>query len=314
MPKKKRAQYRHPQYEFRVVILSHRGNNHLQELIPQLLAYKVPRKNLLVKIADFDTAEEVWLRNQQIAVVKIPDREFNHGATREKLRQLANSKYVVFLTQDIRPCNTNFLSALLRPLREKKAAVSFSRQLPHKDADFFACFARGFNYPEASYIRTREDLKDLGADSYFCSNSCAAWSNAALNNVGGFSRVLTGEDADAAAKLLKYGYSLAYVAESLVYHSHNYNLWQEFSRYFDTGYARRELRRSLELSDSDTARGNAFASALLRQTLREKPLLLPYAMAHLAAKWLGYRLGSLGHLLPRHLCRILSMQKEYWQQ
>jgi hypothetical protein len=38
-----------------------------------------------------------------------------------------------------------------------------------------------------------------------------------------------------AAKMLMAGYKVAYAAEALVYHSHNYSFQAEFQRYFDTG-------------------------------------------------------------------------------
>ena len=31
------------------------------------------------------------------------------------------------------------------------------------------------------------------------------------------------------------GYTLAYVGEAKVYHSHSYTVWEEFKRYFDIG-------------------------------------------------------------------------------
>lgn len=300
--------------QYRVVLLSHRGLGHLKELLPLLVACKIPRKNLLVKIAADDEAEEDFLKKQGVATVKVPNSQFNHGSTREMLRHAAQSRFIVFLTHDIRPDNPNFLRLLLEPLLSGKAAASYARQIPHHDADFFAVFAREFNYPAESWLRKPQDLYTMGADAYFCSNSCAAWDNTALDAVGGFPHTVTGEDSFAAAKLLKHGYCLAYVAESRVYHSHNYTLWQEFTRYFDTGYARRKLRHTLKLPATDRNRGNAFAKSLLLTTWRKRPLLLGYACAHLAAKWIGYHWGILGNIFPYWLCRFFSMQKEYWKK
>ncbi|MCX7633628.1 MAG: glycosyltransferase [Turneriella sp.] len=299
--------------DYKIIILSRGGWHNLRELIPQLLDCAVPPSRILVKIAPPDVREKEFLQKHKIAAVAVPDSEFDHGLTREKLRRRAHSRFAVFLTEDVRVAAKDFLEKLLAPLREKKAALSYARQLPHADANFWARFARAFNYPEKSELRTPHDLARWGAPAYFCSNSCAAWDNRALDSIGGFRRVLTGEDADAAARLLLAGFCIAYVAESLVFHSHNYTLIQEFRRYFDTGYARAALRHSEPLSVDDSSRGNAFARKLLLETLKQRPWLLPYAILHLASKWLGYQLGSYGRFLPVWLCRFLSAQKHYWR-
>ncbi|BCH79609.1 hypothetical protein SEL3844_17250 [Salmonella enterica subsp. enterica serovar 4,[5],12:i:-] len=38
-----------------------------------------------------------------------------------------------------------------------------------------------------------------------------------------------------AAKMIQAGYKVAYCAEAVVRHSHNYTPREEFQRYFDTG-------------------------------------------------------------------------------
>lgn len=43
------------------------------------------------------------------------------------------------------------------------------------------------------------------------------------------------KDTNVAAKMILVEYSIAYVAEAMVYHSHDYTILEEFKRYFDIG-------------------------------------------------------------------------------
>ena len=81
-------------------------------------------------------------------------------------------------------------------------------------------------------------LKEKGPEALFCSNSCAAYLVSALDAVGGFPIVLTGEDTIVASRLLSAGFLIKYVAESEVHHSHSSTLLNEFRRHFDAGYSR----------------------------------------------------------------------------
>ena len=115
---------------------------------------------------------------------------------------------------------------------------------------FLKPFRGTLDYPEKSHIRSLQDLQQYGAYTFFCSDSCAAYSNRALEEIGGFPEVLLGEDTVVTAKLLRKGHRIAYVAEAEVFHSHAYSLLQEFQRYFDTGFARRTYQTLIEVSDS----------------------------------------------------------------
>ena len=60
-----------------------------------------------------------------------------------------------------------------------------------------------YNYPsDQSPQRNLEDTNpSMEFITFFCSNSCAAYSNAALNDIGGFEEVLLGEDTVATARI-----------------------------------------------------------------------------------------------------------------
>ena len=86
------------------------------------------------------------------------------------------------------------------------------------------------------------------------------------------------------------GHKIAYCADTVVKHSHQFSLL-EYKRYFDVGFVRRLNCDLLMIGRGDEGRGAAPVSAMLRQLVRERPSLLPYAVLNTAAKWLGYRVG-----------------------
>ncbi len=221
----------------------------------------------------------------------IPQSEFNHGATRELGRRMIGTDIIVMMTQDVVPVGDDTIERLVAPLLDGRASVSYARQIPHDGADFLEAFPRHFNYPETSELRGWEDAKLLGAYTFFCSNSCAAWNNAALDAIGGFNRTLSLEDTIAVAKLLRMGHKIAYCADAVVKHSHHFSLREEYRRYYDVGFVRALNRELLMIGGGDEGRGAAFVSTMLRRLMQEQPSLVPYAVLNAAVKWLGYRVG-----------------------
>jgi rhamnosyltransferase len=70
----------------------------------------------------------------------------------------------------------------------------------------------------------------------FTSNSFAAYRISTFIELEGFpDSTILSEDMFFAAKSVMAGYSVAYVSDAIVRHSHNYSTLEEFKRYFDIG-------------------------------------------------------------------------------
>lgn len=238
--------------------------------------------------------------------------DFNHGATRELARRHLNTDIIVMVTPDAYAVDKEVLGRLVHPIASGQAAAAYARQVPHEGAGFFESFPREFNYPPVSHIRAMKDIARYGVYTFFCSNSCAAYCNKAMNQIGGFKPVLIGEDTVAVAELLRHGHQIAYVSEAVVQHSHCYNIRQEFCRHFDNGLARAEYRQLLICCESDYARGKEYVRLITQRLLKEKPYLLPYAFVQTLSKWFGYRLGQLCVHAPTWLKKCFSSQRSYW--
>lgn len=293
-------------------ILTYHAKNHLVSCLTPLLNSPLKPRILVVDSSSNDGTREL-AASLGIETIVISQKDFNHGITREMARKHLGTDIICMITQDAYLADNDALSYLVAPIIENKAKISYARQLPHQGASFFEAFPRRYNYPPTSQLRSIEDCQQYGVYTFFCSDSCAAYSNAALNEIGGFEEALLGEDTVATAKILRKGHKIAYTAEALVSHSHNYSLWQEFCRSFDTGLARKNYASLLECGSSDSKRGADYLKTMLAELIKESPHLIPYALAHASAKWLGYQIGKMSVKAPIALKKNLSSQKFYWQ-
>jgi rhamnosyltransferase len=245
--------------------------------------------------------------------IVIPLHEFDHGATRERARHELATEIVVMVSQDAYP-RPEALERLIAPIVNGEAALAYGRQLPRLGAGPIESFTREFNYPEESHTRDLRDAPRFGNYLVFCSNAFAAYRNTALDEIGGFTPTLSHEDAIAAARLLCAGHRIAYAADALVEHSHRSTLASEFRRSFDAGYAREQHRATLAIAAAETERGRIYATKLLAALASRDPSLVPYGVAHLASKWLGYFLGTRSLNAPSGWNRALSGHASYWMR
>lgn len=300
-----------PQPSIGVVVISHASKYHLPRCLPPYLNSPLKPRVLLVNSSSHDGTVEVAQALGAETLI-IPRNEFNHGTTRELARKHLGTDIVVMTTPDAYPADGHLLEKLIQPLIDKQSVVSYARQIPHEGANFFETFSRNFNFPLESHSRSLNDIEKHGVYTFFCSNSCAAYLNSALDEVGGFEEVLLGEDTVAVARLLHRGHKVSYVAEALVHHSHRYSLLQEFRRNFDTGLARKHYRHLIAVGGKDSTRGKAYTLEMGKCLWKENRALIPYATLHTAVKWCGYQLGKICYKAPVWIKKTFSSQDFYW--
>ncbi|MEO1018733.1 MAG: glycosyltransferase [Pseudomonadota bacterium] len=294
-----------------VAIITHNARRHLTQCLTPLLQSRLRPRVLVVNSSSPDGTVELAAELGAETLV-VPREKFNHGLTREDARRQLATDITVFLTPDAYPSEESFLERITAPLVTGQASVAYGRQLARSDADFIERFARDFNYPRQSQLRGLNDWPRFGSYTHFCSNSCAAWNNAALDSIGGFQPTLVSEETIAVAQLLRRGHKIAYAADATVVHSHPTSLIGDFKRQFDIGFARAQHRALLLAYEPDERRGHSYAWQLLTRCLTDRPTLLPYAVTDTAVKYVGYRLGLLGRKLPGALRRLASGQDYFW--
>jgi rhamnosyltransferase len=268
-------------------------------------------------------------------LLHVQAQDFNHGGTRQwaldqalsqSRGQLEEPEFVVFLTQDALLATQDALQDLLLAFQDQQVAATYGRQIAKPQSSWLEVHARAFNYPESSRTVQLKDKESLGIKACFLSNSFAAYRLQALQSQGGFPTNLPlGEDTYIAAKLLLSGKSLRYQASSVVYHSHNYNLQQDFQRMFDTGVFHAQ---NLWLLNSFGSAERAGVKLVVSQweflsqfdkkrDTMSRPNLLVGVLQIVKLninKLMAYRLGKAHRFLPVGIKAYLSMSKYFWQK
>ncbi|MDH2997298.1 rhamnosyltransferase [Pasteurellaceae bacterium LFhippo2] len=247
----------------------------------------------------------------------IPSAEFNHGGTRNQAVKLAekNADILVFLTQDAIFADIYALENLIKPFADPKVSAVCGRQLPHLNANPLAIHARLFNYPEQSQIKTKNDIENLGIKVAFMSNSFAAYRKSVFEELEGFpENTILAEDMNLTAKMILAGYKVAYCAEALVYHSHNYSVIQEFKRYFDTGVFQQNQSWIQDSFGKASNEGKRFVKSELQFLLKNSPLWIPISCLTILAKFVGFKCGLNWQKIPTKFISLFTMHKAYWKQ
>lgn len=278
---------------------------------------KQTEKNISLLIIDSGSNGEYkkLLTGLNAEIIEINAEEFNHGGTRQMgINSCQDKDIYLFLTQDAILANEFAIERLVAVFADTKIGCAYGRQLPHKNANVFAAFARKFNYPNASYVRSYEDRKKYGMKTAFLSNSFAAYRKEAMADIGGFpTNTILGEDMYVAAKMLKNGWDVSYVADACVYHSHNYTIWQEFKRYFDIGVFHARERWIRDEFGKAEGEGKKFVIKEIKYLLKKYPLSILEMFARDGIKFLGYRLGFIEKNIPECIKVKISMLDIYWK-
>ncbi|WP_374350065.1 glycosyltransferase family 2 protein [Chitinimonas sp.] len=247
-------------------------------------------------------------------VIVIDQADFDHGGTRQLgVTALADCDIVICITQDAILDDPTSLAKLCSAFADVDVGAAWGAQQPHADATPLAKHARSFNYSTASRVVTYADRVHLGLKCAFASNSYCAWRTSALARIGGFEpATLFGEDMLAAAKLLRDGWKIAYQADALIFHSHNYSALQEFKRYFDIGSFHQTESWLIREFGNIGGEGMRFIRSEHQFLAGHGIIWHAKAILHTAAKFAGYRLGLLSAHLPTTLCTMLSMNPGWW--
>lgn len=221
-----------------VIIPTLNAGSEIGNLLHAIQAQNYPIKELIViDSSSSDDTVEICRRIKGVQLIEIRRQDFDHGKTRDLALRQSTGQVVVFMTQDALPADIFFLERLIAPLSDEHVAVSTGRQLPKANATKMERMVRTFNYPAESSIRSADDIPRLGIKAYFCSDVCAAYNRRIYFELGGFDYpIKTNEDMFYAAKAIHAGFKIAYASDALVFHSHNFNLKQQYDRNYIQGY------------------------------------------------------------------------------
>lgn len=252
-------------------------------------------------------------KNVEVLITAVKKEDFDHGGTRRMAVRRSHADYFVMMTQDAVPADDYLLERLLLAVKEEGCALAYARQCAPIHATVVEQYTRMFNYPNVSCTKTKADLLRLGIKTYFCSDVCAVYKRSAYEAVGGFvERTIFNEDSIIASRFIDAGYSISYVAEAKVYHSHNYSLAEQFRRNFDLGVSHAQYR---EIFARVPAEGEGFR--LVKNTFsylvgQKRYLAVLDLLFQSGAKFLGYQLGKRYYAMPHALLLTCSSNAGYF--
>ena len=265
-----------------------------------------PDEVIVIDSSSTDGTEKI-AKDYPVRFVKIKQTEFGHGKTRNYGAKLAKGEYVVFLTQDAVPRNIFWLKNLVEPLKSKKIAGSFSRQIARDEAVPMEKFFYSKMYPDSSKIITQGDIK---SQNILFSNASSAIQRSFILKHPFAENILMSEDLAWALQMLREGYKIDYKADSQVTHSHDTSLKMLFKRYFDFGVSHNEI------AWGPSYFGKGFATFLQENiylVTHGKMSWIPRSLSYNFAKFLGLFIGKHNIILPRNLKqRFTTYYKGYW--
>lgn len=254
------------------VILPTRNAEHWIGRLLETIASQTyqPCEILLIDSASEDRTVRIAQSFPNVKVVSIRLEDFDHGATRNQAFTMTQGDIVLFLTQDAILSNTDYIEHMVNAVCQDGVACACGRQVARDDAPLYERYVREFNYPAVSFLRDRSDIPRMGIKAFFLSDVCSGYRRDAFTEVGGFDHPIpTNEDMLIAAKFLHSGYRIAYCAEAIVLHSHEYTFRQEFQRNFKIGRFLEMHRAALDNVKS-SGEGLRFVNYVLAKLLKRR--------------------------------------------
>lgn len=299
-----------------IIIPTYNAENYLHTLLEKIKNQSIKEFEIIIIDSSSKDKTVGIAKAYTDNVIVIPQSEFDHGGTRAKVAQLAKGEIVVFLTQDALPFDECTIENIIKVFKNEKVGAAYGRQLSYQETNLFGKHLREFNYGENSYIRDKSDISRYGIKTAFLSDSFAAYRKSALETIGWFkSDLILGEDTYAGAKMILSGYTLAYVADAKVYHSHSYTVFQEFRRYFDIGVFHKCESWILGEFGKAEGEGMKYIKSEVRYLLGNGAwYLLPEWFVRNGMKYLGYKLGQKYEKLPMWMIKKFSMHHRWWDK
>ena len=295
-----------------IIIPTFNAGRLLKDVLDSVFNQTVTPDEVVIIDSSSSDGTDVLAKSFPVRYYSIDKRDFAHGTTRNYGVSLAKGDYVVFLTQDSVPRNQYWLFYLLTSLESEDVAGSFSRQIARDTAVPMEKFFYSHMYPEDSRTITKRD--NLSRHIVFSNASSALRRSVALDHP--FAEdILMSEDLAWALDVLSENYKIAYAAESMVTHSHDYSIKMIFKRYFDFGVSHSEISWENVSENAYYSRGLAMLCSELGYLVRSgQSSWIPTAMAYDMAKACGLFLGQHNQSVPRCVRRHLtSYYSDYWR-
>jgi len=191
------------------------------------------------KDSTIDSLRKLSARSRiPLKIIQISQKNFNHGATRNKAIKESVGEIIALLTQDSIPTDNYWVENIIKAFNKypyivglfgKHVAHTNHPEIVHRDLKLH------FNYMASLTVRSVKDHCDYSTNTqkrqllHFFSNNNSAILRIAWKKIP-FPHVTYGEDQLWAKKVIEAGFSIKYCEKITVKHSHDFSLSEHISR------------------------------------------------------------------------------------
>lgn len=264
-----------------------------------------------------------------VRLISVDPKAFGHGRTRNHAIAASDAPFVAFITHDAEPLDECWLAKLVMAVEQNdRVAGAFGRHVAYRNASPFT--KRDLNRHFEGFLAHPPVVdRDLDREKYVTdegwrqflhfysdNNSCmrrSVWERIPYPDVE------FAEDQLWAKLIIEAGYAKAYAHDAVVYHSHNYGIFEclqrsfdesrNFQKYFSYQLAPNLVRAAksaagLSVQDIKYAWQNGELNISNRQVARQVIMNNMRVIGH----YLGTRYSSLPMLVQRQLSRDERLQ------
>ena len=299
-----------------VIIPSYKPDEKFQKILERLGKQTVrPGHIFVINTEEQYFKEEKYPKLDNLTVIHISKKEFDHGGTRNYGASLSTADIILFMTQDAIPADKALIEEIRKPFESEEIGAVYGRQLAYQNSSEIEKYTRKFNYPEQDSVKSAADLERLGIKTYFCSNVCAAYRREVYEELGGFVlKTIFNEDMIMASQIINGGYKIAYASNARVYHSHKYTYWQQFTRNFDLGVSQKQYKEIFGQVKSESEGMQLVKNTMNHLIQTKKAYLIPDLIIQSGFKYLGYKAGNNYEKIPHDMLLKFSMNPSYWER
>lgn len=244
-------------------------------------------KYILTKSND-RTAE--ILNDMNVDYEEILPNEFSHSLTREKAAFKSNADIIVFITQDIVIKDKLWLYYLTKGIIDGECEEAYSRQIAKDNG--IEKYTREINYPKESRLFTKDDVEKIGIKAFFSSDASSAIRRDVFVKLNGYDGKLipTSEDMYITYKLIMNGYRVKYCADSIIYHSHDYGIRENYKKYYDIG---KFFKQNNYLNKYKVIKaGGGMAKYILKSAIKDKNIKVLFKfIPNMTSRFIGLQMG-----------------------
>jgi len=312
-----------------IIIPIYNGEKYLKDLIKSIINQNLEKNKyelILIDSSSTDNSSSIIKSIDKnllnIKYHKINKEEYNHGGTRNFGASISEGQFLVYLTQDALPTNSDWLSNMILPMQENDRVMGvFGNQVPRQNHNVL--IRRDIERHFDSFkCKNKYQVQSIDIPLFLTKDQRQYFSNVNSGlrmsywKMHPFKTVDYCEDQLMGRNIIENNYLKAYSNDAKVYHSHNYSLLNFLKRNFDEY---RGLEITLGYKDGINYKNlipylySSWKSDIIYInnsgiSFFKRQILIFYSILYLIARRIGAYLGSNHNSVPSYLYKRLSLE------